>query len=89
MEETYLVGSWPKISSGRAGDDGLCGTLHCDDPKPSPETIWLNFTVKMVGAHDRPIWAMRFSIDGLYLATVDEDKVIHVWEVLEYDVMSM
>ncbi|KAI3668256.1 hypothetical protein L6452_43333 [Arctium lappa] len=40
-------------------------------------------------AHDGPIWAMRFSIDGLYIATVGEDNVTHVWEVLECKVMSM
>ncbi|XP_024974696.1 WD repeat-containing protein 44-like [Cynara cardunculus var. scolymus] len=42
-----------------------------------------------IQAHDGPIWTMRFSIDGLYLATAGEDKVIHVWEVQECDVMSM
>lgn len=42
-----------------------------------------------IQAHDGSIWTMKFSFDGLYLASGGEDKVIHVWEVLEFDVMSM
>ncbi|KAL4587304.1 hypothetical protein LXL04_000173 [Taraxacum kok-saghyz] len=42
-----------------------------------------------IQAHDGSIWTMRFNSDGRYLATGGEDKVIHVWEVQECDVMSL
>ncbi|XP_051149318.1 uncharacterized protein LOC127264026 [Andrographis paniculata] len=41
-----------------------------------------------IQAHDGPIWTIRFSSDGQLLATAGEDKVIHVWEVQECEVMS-
>ncbi|GAU21841.1 hypothetical protein TSUD_176870 [Trifolium subterraneum] len=40
-------------------------------------------------AHEGCIWAIRFSLDGRFLASAGEDKVIHVWEVQECEVMSM
>ncbi|PNX76187.1 WD repeat-containing protein 44-like [Trifolium pratense] len=40
-------------------------------------------------AHEGCIWTIRFSLDGRFLASAGEDKVIHVWEVQECEVMSM
>lgn len=40
-------------------------------------------------AHEGCIWTMKFSLDGRFLATAGEDKVIHIWEVQECEVMSM
>ncbi|KAJ7961450.1 WD repeat-containing protein 44 [Quillaja saponaria] len=40
-------------------------------------------------AHQGSIWTMRFNFGGNYLASAGEDKVIHVWEVQECDVMSL
>jgi len=31
------------------------------------------------------VWCINFSLDGRYLATAGEDRVIHVWEVSEGD----
>ncbi|KAL3825999.1 hypothetical protein ACJIZ3_022028 [Penstemon smallii] len=42
-----------------------------------------------IQAHQGSIWTMRFSSDGHYLASAGEDKMIHVWEVQECDVMSI
>ncbi|KAI3830290.1 hypothetical protein L1987_04428 [Smallanthus sonchifolius] len=56
--------------------------------KPLKEFSALHLCQK-IQAHDGSIWTMRFSFDGHYLASGGEDKVIHVWEVLECDVKSM
>ncbi|XP_047150896.1 WD repeat-containing protein 44-like [Vigna umbellata] len=39
--------------------------------------------------HDGSIWTIRFSLDGRFLASAGEDKVIHVWEVQECELMSL
>ncbi|RRT60759.1 hypothetical protein B296_00044735 [Ensete ventricosum] len=39
-------------------------------------------------AHNGSIWSIKFSLDGRYLASAGEDRVIHVWEVLEIDRMG-
>ncbi|XP_051132176.1 uncharacterized protein LOC127252157 isoform X2 [Andrographis paniculata] len=41
-----------------------------------------------IQAHQGGIWTIKFSSDGRFLASAGEDKVIHVWEVQECDVMS-
>ncbi|KAK3031723.1 hypothetical protein RJ639_035309 [Escallonia herrerae] len=42
-----------------------------------------------IQAHEGSIWTIRFSLDARYLASAGEDRVIHVWEVQECEVMSM
>lgn len=41
-----------------------------------------------IQAHEGAIWTIRFSWDTHYLASAGEDRVIHVWEVQECDLMS-
>lgn len=41
-----------------------------------------------IQAHEGSIWTMKFSCDGHFLASAGEDKVIHVWEVQECEIMS-
>ncbi|KAL8505922.1 hypothetical protein ACS0TY_016954 [Phlomoides rotata] len=38
-----------------------------------------------IQAHTGSIWAIKFSLDGRYLASAGEDRVIHVWQVVETD----
>ncbi|KAL5722957.1 hypothetical protein ACHQM5_006411 [Ranunculus cassubicifolius] len=41
-----------------------------------------------IQAHEGSIWTMKFSCDAHYLATAGEDRVIHIWEVVDCDVFS-
>ena len=41
-----------------------------------------------IQAHEGSIWTMKFSTDSRYLVSAGEDRVIHVWEVQECEVMS-
>ncbi|KAL3646683.1 hypothetical protein CASFOL_009227 [Castilleja foliolosa] len=41
-----------------------------------------------IQAHEGSIWTIRFSQDARYLASAGEDKVIHIWEVQDCEVMS-
>uniref|UniRef100_A0A0D9ZSH6 Anaphase-promoting complex subunit 4 WD40 domain-containing protein n=1 Tax=Oryza glumipatula TaxID=40148 RepID=A0A0D9ZSH6_9ORYZ len=41
------------------------------------------FMTQELAAHSGSIWCINFSLDGRYLASAGEDRVIHVWEVSE------
>uniref|UniRef100_A0A0D9WB75 Anaphase-promoting complex subunit 4 WD40 domain-containing protein n=1 Tax=Leersia perrieri TaxID=77586 RepID=A0A0D9WB75_9ORYZ len=43
------------------------------------------FMTQELAAHSGSIWCINFSLDGRYLASAGEDRVIHVWEVSEGD----
>ncbi|KAG0528124.1 hypothetical protein BDA96_06G291600 [Sorghum bicolor] len=43
------------------------------------------FMTQELAAHSGSVWCINFSLDGRYLATAGEDRVIHVWEVCEGD----
>ncbi|KAL5994528.1 hypothetical protein ACLOJK_024581 [Asimina triloba] len=36
-----------------------------------------------IQAHNGSIWSIKFSLDGRYLASAGEDRVIHIWQVVE------
>uniref|UniRef100_A0A2N9GMC5 WD repeat-containing protein 44 n=1 Tax=Fagus sylvatica TaxID=28930 RepID=A0A2N9GMC5_FAGSY len=42
-----------------------------------------------IQGHEGSIWCIKFSQDGQFLASAGEDRVIHVWEVQECEVMSL
>ncbi|CAM0901734.1 unnamed protein product [Alopecurus aequalis] len=41
------------------------------------------FMTQQLAAHSGSVWCIKFSLDGRYLASAGEDRVIHVWEVSE------
>lgn len=55
--------------------------------KPYKELTALHLSQE-IQAHEGSIWTIKFSPDARYLASAGEDKVIHVWEVQECEVMS-
>ncbi|KAK7255862.1 hypothetical protein RIF29_29286 [Crotalaria pallida] len=73
------------------------------EPKPTGKNQWVR--VRQSGksqkelsalhlcqefqAHEGCIWTIKFSLDGHYLASAGEDKVIHIWEAQECEVMSL
>ncbi|CAN8284891.1 unnamed protein product [Cochlearia groenlandica] len=42
-----------------------------------------------IQAHEGAVWTIKFSQDAHYLASGGQDRVIHVWEVQECELMSM
>lgn len=36
-----------------------------------------------IQAHSGSIWTIKFSLDGKYLGSAGEDRIIHVWQVVE------
>lgn len=38
-----------------------------------------------IQAHNGPIWSIKFSLDGQYMASAGEDCVIHVWQVTDIE----
>lgn len=42
-----------------------------------------------IQAHEGSIWTMKFSSDARLLASAGEDRIIHIWEVQECEIMSM
>nr|DAD24356.1 TPA_asm: hypothetical protein HUJ06_025820 [Nelumbo nucifera] len=64
---------WTKVRQNGKSFKELTGLYMCQE----------------IQAHQGSIWTLRFSFDTRYLASAGEDRVIHVWEVMECDVLSL
>ncbi|QDZ17522.1 WD40 repeat domain-containing protein [Chloropicon primus] len=42
----------------------------------------LRITQELV-AHKGAVWSMKFSVDGMYLATAGQDEIVRIWQVKE------
>ncbi|KAF6171787.1 hypothetical protein GIB67_007308 [Kingdonia uniflora] len=63
---------WTKVRQNGKAYKELTGLYMCQE----------------IQAHQGSIWTIRFSLDGRYLASAGEDRIIHVWEVENSGVMS-
>lgn len=78
-------------------------TLPVEKPKKNPSSSeWIKvqqqgktlkeFTglqlCQEINAHEGSIWTIKFSWDARYLATAGEDRVIHIWEVQDVELIK-
>ncbi|PIN22726.1 WD40 repeat-containing protein [Handroanthus impetiginosus] len=66
--------------SSSATDDSQDVSFH------GPERVRVRqYGKSEIHAHNGSIWAIKFSLDGKYLASAGEDRVIHVWQVMQIE----
>nr|XP_029117422.1 WD repeat-containing protein 44 isoform X2 [Elaeis guineensis] len=73
-----------KSSSGSNSSDWLKVHQH---GKSYKELTGL-YMCQEIHAHQGAIWTLKFSSDWRYLASAGEDRIIHVWQVIECDALS-
>ncbi|KAI4374708.1 hypothetical protein MLD38_012671 [Melastoma candidum] len=82
-------------SSERGGRRSSSATDDSQDAFHGPEKVKVRqygksskelsalYKTQEIKAHGGSIWAVKFSLDGKFLASAGEDCVIHVWKVVE------
>ena len=67
--ENSSSSEWTKVRQSRKPFKELTGLYLCQEIK----------------AHQGSIWTIKFNMDGEFLASAGEDRIIHVWQVIERD----
>ncbi|KAI4366082.1 hypothetical protein MLD38_022005 [Melastoma candidum] len=82
-------------SSERGGRRSSSATDDSQDASHGPEKVKVRqygksskelsalYKTQEIQAHGGSIWAIKFSLDGKFLASAGEDCIIHVWKVVE------
>ncbi|XP_043691575.1 WD repeat-containing protein 44-like [Telopea speciosissima] len=87
---TGLIGdkeNWNKDSSPLMEQPSQSWTKVHQHGKSCKEFTGL-YMSQEIQAHQGSIWTIKFSFDTRYLASAGEDRVIHIWEVIECDAIS-
>ncbi|KAM0889668.1 hypothetical protein ACQ4PT_027599 [Festuca glaucescens] len=72
-------------SSGTGSRGGGAGRVRVRQYGKACKELTGMFMTQQLPAHSGSVWCINFSLDGRYLASAGEDRVIHVWEVSEGD----
>ncbi|CAN0926619.1 WD repeat-containing protein 44 [Linum grandiflorum] len=91
-ERDHLSSNLPPLSDQKGGSNknaAPSGWIKVRLTGKSHRELSALHLCQEIQAHEGSIWTLKFSLDARYLASGGEDKVIHVWEVQECEVMSL
>lgn len=85
LEKEREIGSSGRCSSSSTVDSSSSEWMKVrQSRKPYKELTGL-YLCQEIRAHQGSIWTIKFSLDAQLLASAGEDRVIHVWQVIECD----
>ncbi|CAK7333853.1 unnamed protein product [Dovyalis caffra] len=79
----------PKPESKLSKNSASSGWIKVRQTGKSYKELSALHLCQEIQAHQGSIWTIRFSSDARFLASGGEDRVIHIWEVQECEVMSL
>ncbi|KAF5190111.1 Wd repeat-containing protein [Thalictrum thalictroides] len=71
-QQPNTTSKWTKVHQHGKSQKEISGLYMCQE----------------IQAHEGSIWCIKFSPDARYLASAGEDRIIHLWEVIDCDVFS-
>ncbi|CAA7403581.1 unnamed protein product [Spirodela intermedia] len=85
LEKEREIGSSGRCASSSTVDSSSSEWMKVrQSRKPYKELTGL-YLCQEIRAHQGSIWTIKFSLDSRLLASAGEDRVIHVWQVIECD----
>ncbi|PIA62855.1 hypothetical protein AQUCO_00200699v1 [Aquilegia coerulea] len=72
QQQPSTTSKWTKVHQHGKSHKEISGLYMCQE----------------IQAHEGSIWCIKFSPDARYLASAGEDRIIHLWEVIDCDVFS-
>ncbi|XP_021887726.1 WD repeat-containing protein 44-like [Carica papaya] len=85
-EKEKEIGNIPAMTDPKQGKNGWVKVRQTGKSYKELSALHLSQEIQ---AHQGSIWTIKFSLDAHLLASAGEDRVIHVWEVQECEIMSM